>query len=85
MHAKEFPDILDSMKKLVLLAFLAISTFAFASDTINPHELPKELIENLDFYSKLDMIENISVLEDVSDTDIQYAATAAELSEGGAN
>ena len=58
----------------MLITFMFIASYA---ETITD-SLPKEFFENVDLYSKLDMIENLSVLEKISDRDLQIVTQKTE-------
>ena len=49
------------------IAFLFIACYA---ESITD-SLPKEFFDNADFYSKLEMIENLTVLETVNERELQ--------------
>ncbi len=60
------------MNKLISLIGIGI-TFVFITSYAEniTDALPKEFFDNAELYSKLEMIENLSVLEKVSDRDLQ--------------
>ncbi|MBC7467519.1 MAG: hypothetical protein H7256_16130 [Bdellovibrio sp.] len=67
------------MKKLTSLSVVLITFMFLASyaESITD-SLPKEFFENADMYSKLDMVENLTILEKVSDRDLQVASQKAD-------
>ena len=63
------------MKKITSLAVLLI-TFLFLTSYAESvtDNLPKEFFDNADLYAKLEMIENLSIIEKVSAHDLHVAA-----------
>lgn len=55
------------IKYLKFAALLTVSTFALAADPV----IPKEIQDRPDFFSKMEMIENISAIENLSDEDLK--------------
>lgn len=66
-------------KALSLFLVLGVSIFLVSlgspiqADSLT-EGLPKEFFDNADMYSKLEMIENLTILESVTDHDLQVAA-----------
>jgi uncharacterized protein Smg (DUF494 family) len=69
-------------RTLSLFFVLGISAFLISlgspiqADSLT-QGLPKEFFDNADMYSKLEMIENLTVLETVTDHDLQVAAQSS--------
>ena len=68
------------MKKMITM-FVTLATFLFLTayaESITDN-LPKEFFENADLYGKLEMIENLSVLDKLSENDLKVAANTSKV------
>lgn len=64
---------------LLILGFSAICWAQMPK--VIPKEVPKELLERPEFFSKMSVIENLELLENATDSDITSAATVADIPE----
>jgi hypothetical protein len=72
------------MNKIISLIGIGITFMFITSYAENITDaLPKEFFDNAELYSKLDMIENLSVLEKVSDQDLQLLSQKNNENPGG--
>lgn len=68
---------------ILSITVLAFSLLVLATDSIDRKNLPKDFTDNIEFYSKIDMIENLSFFEDdeiqkISNDRTEMRTTAAE-------
>lgn len=61
---------------------IGVITFLFLTVFAEPltDKLPKEFFDNADLYAKLDMIENLTVLEKISENDLQANSQQSDAS-----
>lgn len=59
-----------------LLLVFSMLSWADSSQTI-----PKEILDRPEFYSKMDVIENLELIETATESDLKTAATVADLPE----
>ena len=67
------------MNKIISMLCLGI-TFAFFTcygEAVTDN-LPKEFYDNAELYSKLEMIENLTVIEKISDRDLQVVSQKSD-------
>lgn len=64
------------MKKITSVAIALITFLFLASYAENiTDNLPKEFFDKADMYAKLEMIENLSILEKTNENDLKLAAS----------
>ncbi len=67
------------MKNIATIS-IGLITFLFLTAYAEPltDNLPKEFFDNAELFAKLEMIENLSILEKISDKDLQASTQKSE-------